>query len=210
MHRLAKEGMTFEEVAKDMKLPKAFVNGYVNYQRAEVMRREEKKREEKKQLQKSGIVKKRKKKKKREDDEGLKIVETIEEKVIEDLGEEKVGEGLSKAFGGSSNSDDNLEEDEKLKLAMLRELLRYASTVTNIPDYSNDPLLVADYLLPVDILIMKDIAVRMSHGEDLEDIALIHRADLDIIEDMFEGGLERMEFQKRYISSLVKRGLVRF
>lgn len=138
--------------------------------------------------------------------QGLNISQTLEERSKRESAESADDETKDDKLVGMFN--DVWTEDEALKLSLLRELLRHAATVTTLPDYSKDGLLVPDLLLPVDIVIMKDITERSVSGEDVKSIAALHRTDVSLVVDLLNGGMSRDTFRDRFIKSLVNRGLI--
>lgn len=138
--------------------------------------------------------------------QGLNISQTLEERSKRESAESADDEKQDDKLVGMFN--DVWTEEEALKLSLLRELLRHAATVTTLPDYSKDGLLVPDLLLPVDIVIMKDITERSVSGEDVKSIAALHRTDVSLVVDLLNGGLSRDAFRDRFIKSLVNRGLI--
>lgn len=199
---LLKEKKTVQQIAQELGLPYDLVNGYIRFEYDRMQKEEAKKKASVKQLGIDGLVGRLDSSSKT----GLNISLTEEEKRKREEFEKKESkvkdDVLVDLFG------DEFSDREKVKLVLLRELLRYASEVTNMPDYSRDPLLLPDYLLPIDIVIMKDITARSVNGESVEEIAKVHRTDVQLVIDVIEKGIPREEFRDRFIKSLVKRGLI--
>ena len=137
---------------------------------------------------------------------GLSISQTLEEKQKR----ESVEDDSSNVEKFADMLEEGFEESEKEKLALLRALLKHASEKTDMQDYSEDVLLLPDYLLPIDLVIMKDITKRSVSGEKVKSIAAVHRTDEKLVSDLLTKGLSRDAFRNRYIKSLVDRGLIQF
>ena len=105
---------------------------------------------------------------------------------------------------------EGFDDEEKVKLSLLRALLKHASEHTDMVDYSEDSLLLPDYLLPIDLVIMKDMTRRSVEGEKVRKIAYAHRTDEKLVSDLLTKGLDRNVFRERFIKSLVDRGLIQF
>lgn len=199
---LVKEGKSVKDISKELGIPESAVNGYINFEYSKLNKAKKKKEAKGLKLGKGGLSGRVGKD---HEEAGLRLSDTKgnikkRDTVINEGKSIEIGEG---SLGGSS------DEEDKVKLVMLRELLRYASSVSGLPDYSRDPLLISDYLLPVDLVIMKDISARMVSGEGIEDIARVHRTEVGIVNDVIEKGISRNEFRDKFIRSLVKRGLIR-
>jgi hypothetical protein len=205
---LSKEKKTVVEISKELGLPTELVNGYVRFEYDQMAHKkaleDKKKKKVDSSLGKAGLIGNLPS----SHDTGLKVSQTLEEKrkrELFDKNEDKVrltNDNLSEIF------EDDFSDVEKTKLVVLRELLRHASTVTDIPDYSDDPLLLPDYLLPIDIVIMKDITARTVEGQTSVSIANVHRTDEQLVVDLVESGVSRDEFRDRFIKSLIKKGLI--
>lgn len=135
---------------------------------------------------------------------GLSISQTYEDvQKRESVEDDKVSEFADMLGEG-------FDDEEKLKLSLLRALLKHASEHTDMVDYSEDSLLLPDYLLPIDLVIMKDMTKRSVEGEKVRKIASAHRTDERLVSDLLTKGLDRHEFRERFIKSLVDRGLIQF
>lgn len=207
-YALYKEKKTVDFISKELGLPSDLIGAYVRYEYDQIAAKkaieEKKKKQSDSSLGKAGLIGNLPS----SHDKGLKLSQTVEEKQKRELfeqNEDKVqlnDDSLGEMFV------DDFNEDERVKLVLLRELLRHASSVTNMTDYSDDPLLLPDYLLPIDIVIMKDITARSVEGQSASSIANGHRTDESLVVDLIVNGLSRDEFRDRFIKSLIKRGLI--
>lgn len=120
--------------------------------------------------------------------------------IIPDDVEDEEYEMIMKLVGKEEVS---LTGTERKIMMYLRAALKYSAEEFDMTDYSKDQFLVPDYVLPIDIILMKDITERFnSLGESIESIAKYHRISPDLVSDVLNGEIKRDEFRKRFFKSL--------
>lgn len=96
----------------------------------------------------------------------------------------------------------SLTKTDRSILDLLRACLKYSSSNYNMTDYSGDPYLLPDYLLPLDIMIQKDIVARQHKGLTVAETAKHHRIDEETVQGVLSGQLSRTAFRNNYFLSL--------
>lgn len=105
-------------------------------------------------------------------------------------------------MGLLSGESVSLTRTERLIMDLLRASLEYSSRAYNMTDYSKDPYLVPDYLLPLDVMLQKDIVARYAAGSSVQAIASHHRIEPTIVKATVSGKLNREEFRETLFKSL--------
>lgn len=202
---LTREKKTVSEISAEMGLPSELIGGFIKYEYELMEKKKEKEQSvsKPKTLGKAGLIGSLPS----SQDKGVRGSQTSEEKQVRDSFNSDKEKELEESSLINVFEGDFSDEDE-VKLVLLRELLRYAASINELDDYSNDPLLLPEYLLPIDIVISKDMVARVLEGYSNEEIATIHRTDVELVDDLIQGGLDRNTFRDRFIKSLIKRGLI--
>lgn len=140
--------------------------------------------------------------KKKEEEEKIYRKGTFgEDGIIPEEVDDEEYEVIMKLVG---KEDVSLTSTERKILMYLRAALKYSAEEFDMTDYSKDQFLVPDYILPIDIIIMKDINERFNRlGEKSNAIARYHRVDEQLVIDVVNGEVSREEFRKRFFKSLM-------
>lgn len=205
--KVTRERKSLTEVAREVKLPVDVVKAFIQREYKQIDKKAQSSVKEvpskpkpNKGLGKDGLIGHLPSSNK----PGLSISQTYEDaqkrESVEDDKVNKFADMLGEGF----------DDEEKVKLSLLRALLKHASEHTDMTDYSEDLLLLPDYLLPIDLVIMKDMTRRSVEGEKVRKIASAHRTDEKLVSDLLTKGVDRNEFRERFIKSLVDRGLIQF
>ena len=101
-----------------------------------------------------------------------------------------------------SGESATLTRTERMILDLLRASLEYSARAYNMTDYSKDPYLVPDYLLPLDVMIQKDIVSRYAEGSSVKEISSHHRIASSVVKATVSGKLTREEFRETLFKSL--------
>lgn len=121
--------------------------------------------------------------------------------IVPEVPEDEDYELIMKLVG---NEDVSLTNTERKILLYLRAALKYSAEAYDMTDYSRDAFLVPEYILPIDIIIMKDIVERFNTGQSVESISRNHMISEDLVIEVLNGEIDRLNFRRRFFKGLIE------